>query len=142
MPALLQQNASLEMDLVRETATSNCTIDEGLQSVVALLLFLDKRVPDGVPWDGDRSGYWAAALLGFEPGSLLWTLRGKPNTPENLKLAEEHAVDALQPLVRADMAKEIRATASYVPDAWCRLVIEIRSGRSWLTAWENTVNEF
>jgi len=118
----------------------NIEKDEGLETYVALCLGCDARVPDGVPFDGDRGGWWASKLLNDDWGSLLWTLRGKPNTPDNLKLAEEYSVTALKVMVDEGLASEVRATAVYHPTEWCRLKIQIRNGRAWRDVWENTLD--
>lgn len=123
----------------------NIQLDEGMTSADVLSLFTDRRAsPDDAPSDDDLRGYWAAPYLGEDWGSLLWTLQGAPATPENFRKAEEFVKQALAWKVEDGIVKEIRATASYAENGWCRMLIEERSGAGpltkWRTLWDGTIN--
>lgn len=145
MIALHLQGNPQEGDLVRTNGTGRILSDEGLETLVTVLLFSDAPAKEGdLPpgHQGSKGGWWGDAWRepGDPPlGSRLWLLRrAKADGKTRLK-AEEYASEALALLIRHGIAKAVIPSASYPRHGWLRLDIEItRPGnpRPWTRMWE------
>lgn len=79
----------------------------GLHTAILIQLFTDRRLPEGMTPpndDHDPRGWWGDSIkLEDEPdtqmGSLLWTLERGTLDEETVRLAKDHAEEALEPLL-------------------------------------------
>lgn len=107
--------------------------DEGLESAVAISLFLDARatagdeLPEG---ETDRRGYWGDEFIeNGSIGSKLWLLDRSPLTEPNLRLAEQFAREALAWMVTERVASAVDVQVSVVDGVrWIRVGITRPNG--------------
>jgi phage gp46-like protein len=100
--------------------------DDGLQTAVALSLFLDRQAAkdDGIPGGGERRGWWAssyfadtggrASAAAAQWGSRLWLLQGAPANIATARRAELYAHEALQWLIDAGIAASVAVRTKWV----------------------------
>jgi phage gp46-like protein len=108
-----------EADL-SQAADASLVIEEGLETLVAIILHTDApaRDDDDVAV-GDRRGYWADVYEEEDEddgptGSYLWTLERRTLTPETLRDGERIASDALQRLVTAGVCARVEVTSARI----------------------------
>lgn len=113
--------------------------DGGFETAVWISLFTDQRArpSDRVT---DRRGWWGdahARAANDQIGSRLWLLRRQPATPQNVRLAQVYATDALQ-WMRADgIAKQVSVTTEVRSGVlWIRPVITRPDGSTWSAIWD------
>lgn len=113
--------------------------DGGFETSVWISLFTDRRArpSDRVT---DRRGWWGDVLAraaNDQIGSLLWLLRRLPATPQNVRLAQVYAADALA-WMRADgIAKTISVTTELRGGViFIRPVITRPDGTQWSAIWD------
>jgi len=104
----------------------------GLRSTVIYLLFTDQRAQGDelLPGDSlDRRGFWADQWINQSPlnseGSLLWLLRGAPETDETLLRAENYARVALQVLITNNVAVSVDVRGRWLQPGVLALALEI-----------------
>jgi phage gp46-like protein len=79
-----------------------------LETAILLALFTDAvATPDFVPLDGDPRGHWSGDTI----GSNLWELDRAKITDQNVRLAQNTAELALQPLIDAGVCSAIDVQA-------------------------------
>ncbi len=84
-------------DLAINEDTEHLALDSSEQTAVLIALGTERRATQDQARDAsDQSGWWGEGYLEDRPfGSLLWTLKGRGQTPETLALAESYVRDAL-----------------------------------------------
>lgn len=96
-----------------DVANGQLIPDDGLSTLVTLLLFTDARatdtdeLPNGTP---DRKGWPGSTYAGFEWGSRLWLLEREKITPSVLHKIKNYSVEALKPLIDRRLAKDVQIT--------------------------------
>jgi phage gp46-like protein len=89
--------------------------DLGLETMVLISLFGDRRTNDESTPIEKRRGWWAdqfAAVPGHKTGSELWRLQRATLSEETRQQAEQFAEDALQWMVDDRIAASVQATAT------------------------------
>ncbi len=111
-----------EGDLSRN-ADNSLVDDDGLETVVTILLWTDARADDddGIGADEDRRGWWFDAFDEEQPGestgSKIWTvLEREPLTDASLAKVQAFAREAIETLVTAGAARAVEAEAVRVGD--------------------------
>lgn len=129
---ILVEDISAALDGAAVTVAADAGIDPGLVESVTIMLFSDgEALPDDrlpVPGTGRRG--WIGDVLtddGELIGSRLWLLAREKQRPEVLRLAEDYAREALQPLLDAGIASAIAVEAGVA--AGDRLGLDIRIDR-------------
>lgn len=91
--------------------------EDGLETAILLSLFTDAR-------EGDERGWWGNRLavpgvpLGWQRGSLLWTLRREKATAETLRKAKEFIEAALAWLIEDGVASAVLVENEWQPAPW------------------------
>jgi len=101
-----------------DSSTQDLVSDAGLETAILIMLFSDKRasVDDVLPdsLSNDRRGWWGDTLLEENIGSKLWLLsREKTLSTLHAKI-EAYTLDALQPLIKEKIAKNISVAVTRV----------------------------
>lgn len=110
--------------------------DEGLETIVLVALFTDRRITAAEAEElgvTDRRGYWADAVDGEITGSRLWTLERARVTQETIRRAELYAVEALEPIVAAGLARKAEARAFKINTGAIGLEVALYRPRGELT---------
>lgn len=105
-----------------------------LHSAILIALFTDRRLPadaESPDGSGDPRGWWGDSvdvrtdLAEAEMGSHLWLLeRGRLDDTETVRLAEDYAREALQPLVNQGAVARFDVTAeARSEDGWLVLAV-------------------
>lgn len=99
MIALEYDNLTQRCDFMRTDGFSLDT-DEGLETAITVSFFTDARATeeDGLDPAQDPRGWWGAAYLNIQPGSLgskLWMLRRMKLTNDTLLLASSWARESI-----------------------------------------------
>ncbi|MCK5603932.1 phage GP46 family protein [Candidatus Pacearchaeota archaeon] len=115
---------------------------DGLETTVALYLFTDARASSSEEQQSSKRRGWLGNIFRlFDLGSLLWLLSQVRNTQEIRNKAEQYAINALEPLIRDNLASEINVEVTEVTDTGMQLNIDIiiKTGQvGKFTFWLNT----
>ena len=115
-------------------------LDLGLSSAVLFSLLVDRRAraDDLVPPEDDPRG-WPLETPGDRWGSRLWLLERSKATPENVALARDAVLEALDWLVRDGIAERIDTRVELAESS--RIYVELDvvrgSARRWPQLWES-----
>ena len=107
-------------DLIRE---------KGLETAVLISLFTDRRAndDDNLINQGEYRGWWGDALTDDKIGSRLWLIRSQKATNQNVVLAKEYIIEALQWMIDDGVASKIEVeTEKQGPVENLRLAAKIR----------------
>lgn len=105
------------------------TPDADLRTALIISLFTDRRagaddlLPDG---GGDRRGWWADLFPADEGdliGSRLWLLARGKRRAEDVRLAQDYALEAIQWLVDAGVAGSVEVEATATGDTGIALTV-------------------
>ena len=123
-----------------EVAAGDFALDQGLDTAVLVSLFTDARAPADADLPGeadDRRGWWGQDNA--DPfGSLLWlVLERGVRTAEAATLAAGYAREALQWMIREEIAASVDVASTFEADGLLYLRVDITRGpsRRWAHLW-------
>lgn len=101
-----------------------------LETAIIRSLFTDRRAPadtDLPTNDGDPRGCWSDTYMGYQIGSLLWTLERakKVNATALLRQAEGFCTDALQWMIDAGAIATATASASWASSTAMAIIVTV-----------------
>jgi phage gp46-like protein len=112
--ALVWNPAIMRADV--QLANGTLLTDAGLQTMVTVMLLSDRLAEPGdvLPDNGGPRGWWADGYNGTRLGSRLWLLKRAVLTQATLNLAQDYALEALQPLLDANIAGSLSVKATQI----------------------------
>jgi phage gp46-like protein len=120
---------------------NDLTSDEGLETAVAMSLFLDRRADDSDQLPAthtDARGWWAdefPPVPGDLIGSRLWLLARETNTASVLQRANQYTKEALQWFIDDGVASEVNVTVTNPSGSQLVIAVSItRPGSSQATS--------
>lgn len=107
--------------------------DYQLHTAITLSILTDQRAlpSDGI--EGNQRGWWASSFSpfrGWQMGSRLWTLRGKPITSQLLNDAKTLTEQALEWLIEDKAVSEIEVVATRRDKENIDLAVSVRGPTS------------
>lgn len=123
-------------------ADAGIATDGGIETAIQNLLFSDRQaepgdaIPDG---SNDRRGWWADAFDpdGRKHGSRLWLVRGEKALPGIRRRVKTYVLEALQPLIDAGVALQIKTEPFTVRPGVIGIPIEVLRPDDPAPRWES-----
>lgn len=149
--------ADIKLDHITSTAGENYydisftdgdfTLTQGLETALFMSVLCEVR-DDSIEVPQMRGG-WAGnqlqPIVGYEQGSLLWTLYQSSAKSDNTTKAQQYIEDGLQWLIDDGIAKDIEVETNIVAND--NLIVKITATRndntqdvSFFNLWLNTIN--